>query len=102
MMASGFEHEIVVDCLSTAAGLRLVVLSQNEDEDSSDLADKWLRQLHVMLPKIDSGRIAILVNVDNIHYKYGVFRGDTVLDKIAFQLHIDSVFEEDSDDDELL
>lgn len=103
MMASGFEHDVIANRLckityDCATDLQLIVLTQDEGEDKDDLADKWLRQLYCMLPKIHCERVAILVNENNIHYKYGVFCRKTVLNKKAFEQFISNVFDAESSD----
>lgn len=100
IMASSFEHDIINSLLSFG-DLKLVVLTQSHDESQEDMMDKWTRELHNILPLIRETTIAILVNVDNIHYKYSAFRGDVLINKSAFQHVINSIMDDsdDSDDD---
>jgi hypothetical protein len=71
VMAGELEHRVVADALESdaACSLHLVVLSMRSSDGVGDIADKWLRELHKMLPAIRSERIAIVVNVGEIHYK---------------------------------
>ena len=104
MMASSFEHEVICDRLSTvmydaAADLKLIILQRQPYEDVADIADKWLRQLHVMLPKMENSRVAILINEDNIHYKYAKFMDKIVIRKDELKDHIEQLMAESSDDE---
>lgn len=98
IMASSFEHDIINSIL-TLGDLELIVLTQSSDESQEDMMDKWTRQLYKMLPMINKKTIAIIVNVDNVHYKYTAFNGNVLIDKAAFHRYINFVMDIDSDAD---
>jgi len=108
--ASSFEHEIISDRLSECSSdafvdIKLIILTKNFDEKNEDIADKWLRQLQPILNTVSNKRIAILINEDNIHYKYMKFLNQIIISKTDLQNHIEQLLEEsseyesDSDDD---
>ena len=105
MMASSFEHEIVSSRLRSvshdaAVELHLLVLHKQVNETIADLADKWLRQLSVILKTVDCGRVAILINEDNIHYKYAKFHDRVIISKRELISYVDEQMAEDSQEDE--
>ena len=96
MMASSFEHEIIKKRLSevsydSACELHIIVLSQHEDLHSEALAEKWLEELAVIIPKITCVDIAIFINVDNIHYKYAKFEDSMIIKRRNLLSYIESV-----------
>lgn len=99
IMASSLEHEIIAARLATtcsyncAADLKLIVLTQDPHESKVDLVEKWTEQLYRILPTVGNSRVAMIVNIDNIHYKYGCFLGQTVIDKHSFETHIRMVYD---------
>lgn len=99
VMASSFEHDIINSCMADK-DMRLIVLSQATCDSQEDTMDKWTRQLHVMLPIIQESQVAIIVNIDNIHYKYGVFKGDVVINRASFKEYIDWVNDIDTNSED--
>lgn len=98
IMASQLEHSIIKTALD-AADIGIIVLSRTEEDGTlADLAEKWIYQLDVILPKIEASRVTILVNEDNIHYKYLKFNGHTITTRAALQSYIAECMESDSDD----
>lgn len=87
MMACELEHEIIHQRLSLVAtdcfvDVYLIVLTQESTEKTDDMVDKWFSQLQVIVGKITNDRVAILINVDNIHYKYAKFMGKSVIPRL--------------------
>lgn len=74
IMASELEHTIITSCLPN---VHIVILSRFETDTLADMGEKWLRDLHILLPKIDKLHIALLINEDYIHYKYMRFNKET-------------------------
>lgn len=104
MMASSFEHEIIASRLKTPSydafiDLQLIILTKDSSENLSDLSDKWLRQLNVILPTITCSRIAILINEDNIHYKYMKYLGHIIISRTELQTYINTKMSEESSSD---
>lgn len=110
VMASSLEHEIIAErlvdsVLDPPLDCRMIILSQNPGEDKTDLADKWLRQLHVALDKIENEYVIVLINEDNIHYKYTKLLGKIMVKTNEFKTYINekmecSTEEEESSDDD--
>ena len=104
MMASSFEHEVISQRLSTttydsACDLNIIILSQHEDMDKDDLAEKWLFDLAAILPKLTCKDVAIFVNEDNIHYKYVRFNNDIVIDRQTLLDYVNDKVEEETEDE---
>ena len=80
IMASSFEVEVIRSCLSLDPGadVGLIVLVRETSLDLEDLVDKLLRELHAALNKCQNDRIAVIINEDNIHYKYTKILGEIV------------------------
>ena len=78
MFASGLEieivrqalHDIDIDILVLSCGMGVV--------DKTDLADKWLRELHAWATRSQCTRALVLNNQDNLHYRYTKFQGSIV------------------------
>lgn len=51
----------------------LVILAKSYKESVEDLSEKWLYQLDSTLKHVQCENVALLVNEDNIHYKYLTF-----------------------------
>lgn len=103
MMASSLEHEVIANRLSTvsydsACDLNIVILTQHDHMDVDDLAEKWLLELSIILPKLTCDDVAIFINEDNIHYKYAKFDNEIVIKRKSFIGYINSVINDDSTD----
>jgi hypothetical protein len=98
MYASSLEHEVILDRLNS--NLKIIILTKNNHEKQDDFADKWLRQLQPILKTISNDKISILINEDNIHYKYMKFLNEIIIKKSDLENHIEQLLEEDSSDDE--
>jgi hypothetical protein len=112
MYASSFEHEVILsrfteESYDAIVDLRIIILTKNSDEKQEDIADKWLRQLQPILKSISNDRVSILINEDNIHYKYMKFLNKIVIKKTDLQTYIEqslevsSEFETSSEEDEV-
>lgn len=102
---SSFEHEIISDRLSDdylddiCVDIKLIILTKNYNEKKEDFADKWLRQLLPILNTITNNYVSILINEDNIHYKYMKFQNQIIIKKEELKNYIEILLEESSDDD---
>lgn len=99
MMASSFEHEVIMQRMSTMApdchvDVQLIVLTQLDTEKTEDMVDRWFTQLKVLVSKTTCDRVAILINQDNIHYKYTRFLGKSVINRLELENYLN-----ESDDD---
>lgn len=74
IMASELEHTIIASCLPN---IHIVILSRFETDTLADMGEKWLYDLHILLPKIEKLHVALLINEDYIHYKYMRLNNDT-------------------------
>ena len=97
-MASSFEHTIIQQSLNRI-GIEIIVLSQRDDLDVDDLSDKWLKELYVLIPKVNCPKIAILINEDNIHYKYTRFSKQIIFDKRVILEYLQSAMDAPTDSD---
>lgn len=102
--ASSLEHEIISERLSSQnssdayVDIKIIILTRNYNEKIIDLSDKWLRQLQPILKTINNTRLSILINEDNIHYKYAKFDNNIIIDKKKIQAHIEKLIEESYND----
>ena len=78
-MASELETTIISSTLTQYSDICLLILTQNCNEVEGDMIKDLLYQVQKMLPKITTTDIAIIINIDNIHYKYVTF-----MDKVIF------------------
>lgn len=106
VMASSIEHEILQRTFTDPRGIpyigiHIIILTRFYDEDKEDLADKWLRQLSILLPKIQESRVAILINEDNIHYKYAKVFGQIIVDTNKLIAYINDKMSETSEEEEI-
>jgi len=100
MMASSFEHEIISARLSVKdINLKVLIITKNENEKWDDIIDKWLRQFYTILKTVYNTRIAILINEDNIHYKYIKFMGKTIFEKKEFEKYIDEILNDETSEE---
>jgi hypothetical protein len=102
MYASSFEHEVILsrfteESYDAIVDLKVIILTKNSDEKQEDFADKWLRQLQPILKTISHERVSILINEDNIHYKYMKFLNKIIIKKKDLQNHIEQLLEESSE-----
>jgi hypothetical protein len=86
MMASSFEHEVVSTALYPY--LYIIVIKKTYRDSVEDLADKWLHELHKMLPTITCERVAIIINEDDIHYKYMKFQNNVIINRLELVNHV--------------
>ena len=105
VMASELEHEIITERLCDTVcdpplDIRLVALTKLGRENVEDLADKWLRQLAVMIDKIDENYVIVIINEDNIHYKYTKIFGKVMVDTSELREYVKSKMAESSDEDD--
>lgn len=98
-MASSTEHEVIMRAFAEI-DIGMIVLAHLTGEDKEDLADKWLRQLSKYIPTIPESKVCILINEDNIHYKYCKVFGKTVVSKVELAAYIDRKMSESTDDDD--
>ncbi len=104
VMASSLEHEIITDrlintSLDPPVDCKLIVLAQLSGEDKEDLADKWLRQIDTALKNVDNEFVAIIINQDNIHYKYTRIMGGHMVNTEILRAYIRNKMECDTDSD---
>jgi hypothetical protein len=78
----------------------VLVLTKLEDESIADVAEKLLYQLQKTLAHISYDRICMLINEDNIHYKYCKFLGKLVFYRQELVDYIDEKMTETSEDSE--
>lgn len=76
MMASAFEHSIIQDLLTT---VQFVIVSASTHQKRS--ITQWTKCIRKQLEYSTKKYVAILVNVNNIHYKYLKINGVTVATK---------------------
>lgn len=105
VMASSLEHEIIRERLCDTIcdpplDISLVTLTKLGHESIDDLADKWLRQLAVMLDKIDEVYVIIIINEDNIHYKYTKIFGNVMNETSKLREYVKTKMAETSDDED--
>lgn len=93
-MASSVELEIIIDKFKEL-DIQLLVLSENNIDN---LSDKWLRELHKMLDKVISNKIVIIINENNIHYKYVKFNNKIINKRLELFNIVDKLMEETTDD----
>lgn len=102
---SSLEHEIISERLSSQnysnayVDIKIIILTQNHNEKIVDLADKWLRQLQPILKTINNTQVVILVNEDNIHYKYTKFFNNIIIDKKTLEDYIENAMEESTEEE---
>jgi hypothetical protein len=104
VMASSLEHEIIAerlsnDTLDPPLDCKLVVLAQLDGENVDDLADKWLRQLDAAIGKVENEYVVIIVNQDNIHYKYAKILGEHMVRTNTLREYIKDKMECSTDSD---
>lgn len=100
MMASSFEHEVISSTL-LEYDVYIVVLKRKYTDLVEDLADKWLHELHMMLPTTTCVKVAIIINEDDIHYKYMKFRDNVIISRQELMNHVqEKINEISSSDDE--
>jgi len=95
MMASSYEHEIVKARLNSLAydyigDLQLIILSKACNVKEDDVAEKWLFELHSALQNTQCDKIALLINEDNIHYKYMKFGRKTIIHRLELENYVDA------------
>lgn len=96
--ASSFENEIISEKLSEASSdIKIIILTKNYNETINDIADKWLKQLQPILKTITNQRVSILINENNIHYKYLKFLNQIIIKKNELQNHIEQLMDEESE-----
>jgi hypothetical protein len=105
VMASELEHEIITERLCDTVcdpplDIRLVALTKLGHENIEDLADKWLRQLAAMIDKIDENYVIVIINEDNIHYKYTKIFGKVMVDTSDLREYVKTKMAESSDEDD--
>ncbi len=98
LYASEFEVGILTRALAVEADLRLIVVI--DGGSAAESADKWLRELHKMLPTVAESRVALLINVDNVHYRFARFRGKAVASHADLTAYVEAIMKEESDDAE--
>lgn len=81
------------------AGIALVVISCESFSDPESLGDKWLRELHKLLPSITCPKLCTLINEDNVHYRLGKFGKEAVTDTEALRAYVDARMLSESDSD---
>jgi hypothetical protein len=104
---SSFEHEIISERLSENSNdlddifvdIKLIILTKNYNEKKEDFADKWLRQLQPILKTVTNTSVSILINEDNVHYKYMKFLNQIIINKEDLQNYIEKILEESTDDE---
>ncbi len=104
LMASNLEHEVIANRLSTFSydafcDLQIIILKQHYDMDIADLAEKWLLELSVILPKITCKDVSIFINEDNIHYKYAMFNNKIIINRQSLIKYIEFTLSNISDSD---
>lgn len=97
IMASELEHTIIASCLPN---IHIVILTRFESDTLADMAEKWLYDLNILLPKIEKAHVALLVNEDYIHYKYMRFNKNTTPTTLNLGKYIDECLESDGEEDE--
>jgi vacuolar-type H+-ATPase subunit F/Vma7/uncharacterized protein (UPF0335 family) len=98
--ASSFEIEIISEKLSQeSSDIKIIILTQNYNEKIIDLSDKWLRQLQPILKTITNNHVSILINENNIHYKYMKFENQIIIKKNELQNYIEKLMEESSEEE---
>ena len=102
--ASGIELDIVKHRFRAIIAypildIEILVISHKRGIPKSDLADKWLRELHAMMRNVSCDRVVVLINEDNVHYRYGKFETTAVIDKNVLAPWLDALMNENSDSD---
>jgi hypothetical protein len=102
--ASGIEIDIIKHRFKALLAhpildIEILVIAHKTGAQKSDLADKWLRELHAMMPNVLCERVVVLINEDNVHYRYGKFETTTVIEKKVLAPWLDDLMNEDSDED---
>jgi len=98
IMASELEHMIISTALSS---LHIVTLARSSFDTLADIAEKWLLEMNVLLPKVEKPKVAIIINQDYIHYKYMKFHGHAVnMHGELYDYVKERMAESDVDDDE--
>ena len=105
VMASELEHEIITERLCDTVcdpplDIRLVALTKLGNENVEDLADKWLRQLAAMIDKIDENYVIVIINEDNIHYKYTKIFRKVMVNTSELREYVKTMMAESSEEDE--
>lgn len=96
--ASSVEIEVMQTVLNEI-GVRIVVILWEVFESEDDIAEKWLTQLDKKMMTVRENRICILVNFDNIHYKFIKFRASLLIDSNEFREYITACGCSDVSDD---
>ena len=97
MYASTVEIEVMVRIFKEVDVCLVIVSWDTDTEDKDDLSEKWLYQLQKKMAVIEEDKICILINVDNIHYKYAKFRSAHIIKRSVFIAYIDEVLAADAD-----
>lgn len=102
MMASSLEHQVVESILSDTfympdVDCKLIVLTQLPTDKVEDLAEKWLYNLNSILKTIENTYVCVIINENNIHYKYTTIFGKVVVEVEKLKICIEQKVAEDSD-----
>jgi hypothetical protein len=94
IMASELEHKIISHALDD---LHVVVLARMTETALADSAEQWLHQLNILLPRIEKGTVALLINEDYIHYKYMKFQKEVVISTDELESYVQQMLNNDTD-----
>jgi len=76
----------------------IVVLTWNTGEEKTDVADKWLFQMKKYLLRMDTKHVILLVNEDNVHFKYMKAFGNVLVDRQQLLDHVQEKIDTDTDE----
>ena len=100
IMASSFELDVIRGCLSEAAcDIGLIVLVRDDTLELEDLAEKLLKELHIALGKCKNERVTVIINEENIHYKYTKILGEIVNSRDKLVAWTQDLMEEEDEED---
>jgi hypothetical protein len=104
MYASSLEHQIIVERFAAfdedpILDCKLVVLTQSSHETIEDLSEKWMNDLYKIVCNCANKFICVIINEDNIHYKYTKLFGKFIIKCIDLKQHIEERMNESSDSD---
>lgn len=100
VMASSFELDIIKRRLSdTAVDIDIIVLSYEKNMSTGHIQHKWLLDLQKSLDKTTCHRVTMIVNEDNIHYRYVLIDGKLIVSTSSLKKEIDDLLKDEDEDE---
>jgi hypothetical protein len=97
MYASSVEVEVIIRIFKEVNVGLVIVSWDTATEDKDDVSEKWLYQLQKKMAVTKEDKICILVNIDNIHYKFAMFRLQHIFQRSEFVEYIDQMLDDSND-----